>query len=117
MQQNKIFGTQGEQIAKEYLIEHGYEVLETNWIQGHKEIDIIAFKDSYYIFIEVKTRQGTTYGMPENSISQKKIRSVTQAALIYLRDKSYTDIRFDVISIIMKQGTVIDFLHIKDAFY
>lgn len=117
MQHNKIFGNQGEHIAKEYLIEHGYQVLEMNWTHGHKEIDLIAFKDHMYIFIEVKTRQSTMYGMPENSINRKKIQSVTQAALIYLRDKSYRDIRFDVMSIIINQGVVIDFLHIKDAFY
>ncbi len=55
--------------------------------------------------------------MPEESISESKIRSVTEAARVYLYDKSYKDIRFDVISILFKNELEYDMLHIQDAFY
>jgi Holliday junction resolvase-like predicted endonuclease len=55
--------------------------------------------------------------MPEESISVSKIRSVTEAARIFLYDKQYKDIRFDVIAIVLPSEGDMDFLHIKDAFY
>ena len=117
MNRNRIIGEKGEKIAVEYLIKEGYEILELNWTSGHKEIDIITKKDEIYIFIEVKTRTNTKLGMPEESISKLKIQSVTDAARVYLYDKIYKDIRFDVIAICLTPNEEMDFLHIKDAFY
>jgi Holliday junction resolvase-like predicted endonuclease len=56
-------------------------------------------------------------GMPENAISYAKIKNITEASQLFLIDKKYKDIRFDVISIILKKGTEPELLHIKDAFY
>ena len=36
-----------------------------NWRFKHYEIDIIALKNEIIHFIEVKTRQTTTFGYPE----------------------------------------------------
>ena len=44
-------GALGEQIAVDYLIERGYQIIERNWSNGHKEIDIIA-KDDDTIVID-----------------------------------------------------------------
>jgi putative endonuclease len=117
MSTNRNIGKKGEKIALDYLIHEGYEIIEQNWTIGHKEIDIIAKKDGCYIFIEVKTRKSIRQGMPEESISQSKIRSVTEAARIFLYDKIYKDVRFDVIAIYLPEESPMDFLHIKDAFY
>lgn len=117
MTRNKKIGEKGESLALDFIKKLSYEIIETNWTAGHKEIDIIAKQDSIYIFIEVKTRTSTKQGMPEESISESKIKSVTEAARIFLYDKSYKDIRFDVISIIMKVNSEPEIMHIKDAFY
>lgn len=117
MNNNLRLGIQGEKLALQYLQSMGYIIHETNWRSGHKEIDIICQQDDVYIFVEVKTRRSINTGMPEESISDKKIKSVTEAALIYLQDKSYTDIRFDVISILYDANNKHELLHIKDAFY
>ncbi len=99
MHRNRKIGEKGEKLALAYLTELGYEVLELNWTTGHKEIDIISRYEDCYVFVEVKTRTSLHQGMPEESISRNKIRSVTEAARIYLYDKTYKDIRFDVIAI------------------
>lgn len=78
-------------------------MVERNWRSGHKEIDLICTFEDLYIFVEVKTRTNVRQGLPEESISESKIRSVTEAAQVYLREKQYKDIRFDVVSIILKQ--------------
>lgn len=117
MNKNLRLGKQGEKLALHYLQSIGYIIHETNWRTGHKEIDIICQLGDIYIFVEVKSRKNINTGMPEESISNKKIKSVTEAALIYLHDKKYIDIRFDVISIIYDANNKHELLHIKDAFY
>lgn len=117
MKSNQILGEKGEQLAVEYLQKLGYMILERNWRIGHKEVDIICMKNECVIFVEVKTRKTTRLGMPEESVSERKIKSITDAALLYLQEKKYNDIRFDVISIILKNENNIELLHIKDAFY
>ena len=117
MSKNRTLGQKGEEIACKYIQESGYEVIELNWTTGHKEIDIICRQEDIYIFVEVKTRKHSRMGMPEESISSKKIEAVTEAARIYLYDKAYKDIRFDVISIILSNPEKPELLHIKDAFY
>lgn len=117
MDRNRRIGEKGEKIAKDYLLSHGYEILEQNWRVGHKEIDIIARKDDCIVFFEIKTRINLSQGMPEESISNAKIRSVTDAAREYLYDKTYKDVRFDVIAIYLPPEGEMDFLHIHDAFY
>ena len=117
MDRNKKIGEKGEKIASDYLVKEGYEIAEKNWRSRHHEIDIIATKNNTYIFIEVKTRLTTKLGMPEESITKSKIRSVTQAAGVYLLNKQYKNVRFDVIAIYLPPNGEMDFLHIKDAFY
>ena len=41
---NKI-GTEGENLAAEWLKAKGYEILHRNWRHSHYEIDIIAVKN------------------------------------------------------------------------
>lgn len=117
MNNNRKTGEKGESRAAEYLGAKGYTIVEKNWRTGHKEIDLICFNDDVYIFVEVKTRWSIVQGMPEESVSESKIRSVTEAARIYLYDKKYRDIRFDVIAIIFDKNGSEEILHIEDAFY
>lgn len=117
MKQTKSLGYRGEALAVTFLQEQGYHILEQNWTTGHKEIDIIAQLEDIYIFIEVKTRSSNRMGHPEESISPKKIEAVTEAARIYLYDKTYKDIRFDVIAILLQKDNATEIMHFKDAFY
>ncbi len=117
MNHRNSLGKQGEEIAITTLEQEGYQIVATNWRSGHKEIDIIALKDEMYIFIEVKTRTNTRFGQPEIAIHENKIRHITSAACDFLINKKYKHIRFDVISIVIKYRQVLDYLHIKDAFY
>ena len=53
MAKHNELGKQGEEIAAQYLIEKGYEIVERNWRNKHKEIDIIA-KDGNEGFVNAK---------------------------------------------------------------
>ena len=110
------FGKQGEELAAQYLIIKGYEILERNWRNIHKEIDIIAKDGEDLVIVEVKTRQTDEYGNPDIAVTRQKQRRLISAANAYLfQNKLDINTRFDIISIIFRGGEpVIE--HIEDAF-
>ena len=59
---NKVLGNCGEDAAVKYLKKNKYIVTERNFNVRGGEIDIIAKKGGYVIFVEVKTRTSDDYG-------------------------------------------------------
>ena len=116
MAEHNDFGKLGEEIASNYLEGKGYEIVERNWRNTHKEIDIIAKEGETLVMVEVKTRQTDEYGNPDIAVTKKKQRLLIAAANAYLfKNKLDVETRFDIISIIFKDGEpVIE--HIEDAF-
>ena len=116
MAEHNDFGKLGEGLAVNYLIEKGYEILERNWRNIHKEIDIIAKDGKDLVIVEVKTRQTDEYGEPDIAVTRKKQRMLIAAANAYITRKGLDmETRFDIVSIVFKDSEpVID--HIVDAF-
>ena len=73
-------GRRGELLAKSYLENNGYEILDENWTYGKAEIDLIAYKDRMIIFTEVKTRSGNYFGEPEDFVDKRKQKLLAEAA-------------------------------------
>ena len=118
MARHNDIGVQGENKANDYLLEKGYKILERNWRSGKAEIDIIAKEKDILIFIEVKTRTNTIFGEPEDFVDSKKIKFLTSAAGDYMREINYEwEVRFDIISIIIKSSKTTRIKHIEDAFF
>lgn len=113
----KELGKLGENLAADYLIQKGYKILARNYYTRYGEIDIICKKDDILVLVEVKTRQNLNYGEPEESVTGRKISHIRKAATIYLSqaDVFYDEIRFDVISILIKEKQH-EIKHIKNAF-
>ena len=109
-------GREGEVIALEFLRKKGYRILEKNYRTVFGEIDIIARDREVLVFIEVKTRAGTTFGYPFEAVNPKKREKIRKVALCYLKkQKNESPARFDVLSITRDRGeTRIE--HIQDAF-
>ena len=99
----KSFGDQGEKLAKEYLEDHGYKIIDSNFRTRFGEIDIIAREGDIWVFCEVKARRSKAFGLPEESVTFRKQNKIVRAALNYIREKKLGEIswRVDVISIIM----------------
>lgn len=118
MAHHNQFGRKGEELAKAFLEAADYEILEENWTFGKSEIDLIAFKDSRIIFIEVKTRSSNSYGDPEDFVLFPKKRQITRAADEYIHLMSHQgEVRFDIISILFNGGGQHVLNHIEDAFW
>ena len=109
-------GIIGEDLAVNYLINKGYQILERNWRSGHKEIDIIAREEDTLVIVEVKTRKSNTYGEPDIAVGVMKQRMLIWAADAYVRYKNLdVDVRFDIISIVITDKEP-EIEHIEDAF-
>lgn len=111
-------GRKGESLAKTFLENSGYEILDENWTYGKAEIDLIAYKDRVIIFAEVKTRSGNGFGEPEDFVDNRKQKLLAEAAdeYIYLMDHQ-GDVRFDIISILFDKNADYTLKHIEDAFW
>lgn len=96
-----MLGKAGEDIATEYLIKNNYKIIERNFLCKTGEIDIIALKDEYLVFIEVKTRSSNKYGVPSEAVTKNKLKHLYKTAryYIYTRNLQNEYIRFDVIEI------------------
>lgn len=111
-------GNWGETKACEFLQNKGFEILEKNYRYKHTEVDLIAKKNKLLIFVEVKTRSGTGFGMPEEFVNRTKAKLVMYAAEHYIFEKNWVhDLRFDIISIIILPDKSFKVNHIEDAFY
>ena len=99
-----------------FLQRDGFTILERNWRFQKKEVDIIAQKDEFLIFIDVKTRRSKKLGKPSASKDEKKITVYKDAAEKYLEQcTSDFDVRFDIVNIIIgKDENEIE--HITDVF-
>ena len=69
---NKDIGAYGEDISESYLRNLGYSILHKNFRCKCGEIDLIASNKNYICFIEVKTRYGTSFGTPSQSVFYSK---------------------------------------------
>ena len=82
---NRIFGKAGETLAAEYLEQSGYRILARNYWCRMGEIDIVAQKGNCVHFVEVKTRTGSFYGNPSESVTRHKTERMRLAAESYLK--------------------------------
>jgi putative endonuclease len=94
-------GRTGERLAADALINKGYHILERNFRCRHGEIDLVAEDEHDLIFVEVKARRGTSFGLPEDALTFFKRRKLVELASYYLdlhtcADRSW---RIDVVAV------------------
>ncbi len=113
----KTVGQLGEDEAAKYLKKNGYEIIERNYMISHSEIDIIAKNEKYIVFVEVRSKTGTQFGSPEDSMSNSKRRQVRKTAELYLLTNKYKEhqIRFDFIGVVFENNNV-KINHLINAF-
>lgn len=94
-------GRNGEDLAAEYLVAHGGEILDRNWRNRWCEIDIIAFIDGTLRFVEVKYRKRVGYGTPLEYITVDKSNRLKRASLAWAQAHRYGGTyQIDVVSVV-----------------
>ncbi len=117
MAEHLALGKKGEDLAVEWLQEKSYHILHRNWRYSHAEVDIIAEKEGVLHFIEVKTRSTTKFGMPEESVDEKKLDNLMSAAEEYVfQFPEWERIQYDVLSIQIR-GENIDYFFLDDVYF
>jgi putative endonuclease len=98
-------GLQGEEIAEQYLIQNGYEIIEKNFHSQQCEIDLIATQNNFLVFVEVKSYSFRSLGSPLSAVRKSKRQSIVHAARTYIYRKGIKDqnCRFDVVTIYRRQ--------------
>jgi putative endonuclease len=102
-------GRWGEALAASFLQAHGYQILERNVRTPYGEIDLVARQEclragepvEVTVFVEVKTRRSSLYGLPEEAITPSKQSHLLNAAQAFLlaHPELDGDWRVDVIAI------------------
>ncbi len=110
---NKSRGDIGEKIAKEYLKSNGYRIVKVNFKNAIGEIDIIAYDEDILVFVEVKYRKTTAFGLPREAVNSQKQNKIRLVATSYIKKYKLFEkaCRFDVVEVLDKEITLI-----KDAF-
>ena len=98
-------GHLGEQIAKIYLQNKGYYIVEENYRTKYAEIDLIMRDKDILVFAEVRTRRDEQFGSPESSINRNKMRKLIRNTEAYVAQKGYRKkYRIDAICIVLDEN-------------
>ena len=95
-------GMWGEGIAAAYLEDKGLQIIDRNVRTGYGEIDLIARISGVTVFVEVKTRSGLSFGLPEESVTESKALRLQEASEAFMQSHPQLegDWRIDVIAIL-----------------
>lgn len=103
---NQDKGEAGERLAEDWLVAHGYSVIERRFRSGHRDIDLIVAQEDpeggrMVAFVEVKARSSADYGGPLGAINWRKQRELRRSAQVWIdRNMRLRDnYRFDVVAV------------------
>ncbi len=114
MAEHNEIGKIGENIAKTFLMKHGFSVIETNYRTHYGEIDIVAKKDNKIRFVEVKSVKVKNFlnieklhVKPEDNLTKNKWSKLIVSSETYLRHKNINKMKWqlDLACIYVNTGT------------
>lgn len=118
---NDLLGRWGESLAAAYLRKKKFTLLAANYRCRFGEIDLIAEKKKYLVFVEVKLRKNADFAEAMEFVDHRKQERIRQTAAMFLT--KYENItkqpRFDVIEIYAPDGLDTKnpkIKHLEDAF-
>ncbi|SEL20717.1 putative endonuclease [Colwellia chukchiensis] len=95
-------GKNSEQLASQYLQQHGLSLQSCNFQNRAGEIDLIMTQGTTWVFVEVKYRKNNHFGGAIAAVSLKKQQKIKQCAAFYLQQMGLneynTPCRFDVVA-------------------
>lgn len=97
MAEHNEIGKIGENIAKSFLMKHGFTIIESNYRTKYGELDIVAKKDRKLRIVEVKSIKVRDMDAvqslpvrPEDNLTGEKWRKIAISSEIYLRNTGVT---------------------------
>ena len=107
-------GAEAEKRAAAFLEKKGFRIIGRNFRSRFGEIDLIAEDGRRIVFVEVRCRNRSDYGLPEETVDRFKQNKLLKTAEFYLAGRGLAgkDARFDVVAA-GKDGKI---KHIENAF-
>ncbi|MCB9853769.1 MAG: YraN family protein [Phycisphaerales bacterium] len=111
-------GSRGERAARKFLKRLGWRILDVNYKCAAGELDLVADDGDAIVFVEVKTRTSDADADPEVNVDRQKCRKLERVAAYWLAAKGRPDraYRFDVLAIVIRDGSKPVVRHIEEAF-
>lgn len=110
-------GKAGEDYTAQWLVNHGYQIVQRNYHSRYGEIDIIAANEEYIAFVEVKTRQSGALVSALESVTPQKQKRILLTAQIYLSESEPPlQPRFDVAAVTSLHGEPFGLQYFSNAF-
>ena len=99
-------GKSGEDMVAAFLRKNGYKIAKRNYSCRFGEIDIIAERKEYIVFVEVKTRKSGSLVSGEEAVNLKKQERIILTAEDYI-SKTLCELqpRFDVAVVTVTKTT------------
>jgi len=112
----KLLGKRGEEIARDFLVNKGYELIKMNHRTRLGEVDLILIDGGVVVFVEVKTRRFRNQGLPEEAVTERKLKTIGKVAESFLMERDWTNrqARIDVVAVEMT-GDLPIIRHIENA--
>lgn len=101
----KELGKHGEELAAEFLLEKGYEILARNLTVRLGEIDILARYDGTIVIVEVKAQAKGELIDPIYKVNPAKQRKLSLLARLISARYPNSNIRLDAITLYWKPGS------------
>ena len=95
-------GNRYEALAAEYLVRHGYRIVERQFRTRLGEIDLIAMDGGTLCFLEVRSKTSARFGTAAASVTPQKQRRLALVASQYLQSRPRLQrlpCRFDVVAL------------------
>ena len=101
----QYIGRLGEKLAAKFLTSRGFSILSRNFPTPFGEIDLVAERDGFIVFLEVKTRTSEKFGEPLCSITGTKRKHIIKNCQFYLKRYGLFEsaCRIDAIGIILDE--------------
>ena len=120
--QNYKKGKEGEEIARNYLINKGFNLIESNYSNNLGEIDLIMSDKDWLVFVEVKLKIGNRFGQPEEMINKNKLSQIKRVAELFLVSESqiaqkFVRYRVDAVCIELNEDKTINRINYYDNLY
>ena len=104
MNDRKLLGKIGEDLAVSLLFAEGYTIMDRNFRSHFGEIDIVCEKDGIVYFVEVKTRTSDVFGEPDEAVNSiKQYRMKKTAEFYMIRKKIDAEVTFKIIEIMIRE--------------
>ena len=117
MPTTKAIGDVFETKAKTFYLKNGYQCLAENFRYGKREIDLIFKKDQLLVFVEVKYRNSSLFGYPEDWVDHRKQNLIEECADHFIEEYNWhKNIRFDIAAFSQKNNHSIELKIFKDVF-